>query len=132
MTASIQPTSPIPGRPRQWIYCLPAYGVLVHRLPLLYKIVEGHDVVGIELRLSTGASFEVLWITKAGDDQVAVSVSLDLYRRSEQPSPDHLSYAATKLDSDLQWAATRDCAEQGHELLLALTGFRGLVIEQKP
>ena len=125
----IQTTSPSPGRPSQWIYCLPAYGELVHRLPLLYKIVEGPDVVGIELHLQTGA-VEVLWITRAGDDHVAASLSLDLYRRSELPSPDRLPYAATKLNSDLQWGATRDCAEQGHELLLALAGFRGLMIEQ--
>ena len=148
----MQTVSTSPRRPDQWIYCISALAEVVDRLPLFFRIVEERDLIRVALDLPTGA-FEVIWITAAGGDHVAASVSPDLYRPPRLPHRERLTQAMTRvasglnrlprvadrervaqaitgLSSGLQWAASRGCAEQANEILWALTEFRGAMLSR--
>ena len=148
----MQTVSTSPRRPDQWIYCISALAEVVDRLPLFFRIVEERDLIRVALDLPTGA-FEVIWITAAGGDHVAASVSPDLYRPPRLPHRERLTQAMTRvasglnrsprvadrdrvaqaitgLSSGLQWAASRGCAEQASEILWSLTEFRGAMLSR--
>ena len=111
--------------PDQWIYCLTAVAEVVERLPLLYRIVErGEDDVRIELQLSRRGALEILWFRGAGSDRIVGSLGPHLERPPSGPFPAWLAEAIGGLASDLEWAASRDCAEQADEILSGLIRFR--------
>ncbi|HEX5147908.1 MAG TPA: hypothetical protein VFW02_02420 [Candidatus Limnocylindrales bacterium] len=119
---SLSRSSPYPDR---WVYCLIAVAEVAERLPLLYRIVErGDDDVRIELHLSWRGPLEVLRFRGGGRDRIVGSLGPHLERDPSGSFPAWLAEAIGGLASDLEWAASRDCAEQASEILSGLIRFR--------
>lgn len=123
-----QHRSPAP-RPREpWVYCLTAMAEVVANLPPLYLVVEkSADEIRIELRTKANA-WEVLRFTDGGLDRVAGSLSSHLESPPAYPFPGWLADAIATFESDLEWAASRACDQQGSEVLSALVRFRAVML----
>jgi hypothetical protein len=110
----------------EWVVCLRAVAEMVEGLPLLYRVVEAaDDDVRIEL-LIKGSAREVLRLGPVDQDHVAIAVSRQLVNTRALRARTAQGIAA--LDDDLQWAASRPCADQARELLSALVRFRGTIL----
>ncbi len=117
-----------PHQRDHWLYCITAVAKVIDALPTLYRVVEaGTDDVRIELHMKAGA-WEVLRFEGASGEQVAASLSHHLDSPQAFPFPDWLTKATGRLESDLDWAGSRSCSEQGNEILSALVTFRGSML----
>lgn len=120
--------SAVPRDRERWVYCLTAVAEVIDQLPALFEVFErGEDDVRIELHMKAGA-WEVLRFAAEGSADVAGSLSSHLDNPESAPFPSWLTDAVSALAADLHWAASRDCAEQGSEVLSALVTFRASML----
>ena len=111
----------------EWVICLTAVAQMIERLPVLCRVVEaGEDDVRIELRIKSTA-WELLELAPVDQSHVAVSLSRNLDIPGSRVES-WLAGGIEALDADLQWAASRPCAEQAGELLAALVRIRGTML----
>jgi hypothetical protein len=114
----------------QLIYCRDAISMVMSGLPALYWVTETtRDDGRLELRLQAG-TIEILRFRRAGPNQIAASLGSFITRPGTVSDAAWAPETAERLLSDLQGAASRNCSEQGQEILLALVRFRGGVLRE--
>lgn len=112
------------------IYCRDAISAGLSGLPALYWVTETRpDESRLELRLPAGAC-EILRFRGAGQDRIAASFGSFIEGPGSVSSVRWLAETGERLVSDLQGAASRNCADLGPEILAALVRFRGGVLRE--